>query len=183
MWKLALHARTLGVERPAGCNALVPGFVWLRLPGSLPGAMTAIAGSQSRQVARRRRHRRHRRRAGPAARDLLAPRYFGGAVRTTERAYGLFGEGESSVASALPYVNGFRQVPGSIADAVEFISRKPKLRARLRQPRPAAQGRLTRPAGRAGGLHRGLQPEGELAQAMDRIRARVRVRPAGAERG
>ena len=39
-----------------------------------------------------------------------------------------------------------------------------------------------RPAGRGQELHRGLWPEGRLARAMDRVRARVLVRLAGAER-
>ena len=54
-------------------------------------------------------------------------------------------------------------------------------RARLRQPRPAPEAVPGRHrAGRGGMLHRGLRHEGELARGMDRVRAGVRVRPAGA---
>ena len=65
--------------------------------------------------------------SGLTARDLLATRFLGGGIRAAGRAYLLFDEGESSVASALLYLNGFRQVPDEFADAVEFIGKDPKL--------------------------------------------------------
>ena len=65
--------------------------------------------------------------SGLTARDLLATHFFGGAIRAAGRAYLLFDEGESSVASALLYLNGFRQVSDELADVVEFIGTDPKL--------------------------------------------------------
>ena len=59
-------------------------------------------------------------------------RFGGGAIDAGSRAALLFGEGESSVASAIPCRNGFRQeagqLRGGIVSAVEFEDRDPKLR-------------------------------------------------------
>ena len=66
--------------------------------------------------------------SGVQARDLLATRFGGGAVRATGRSRLLFEEGERSVTSALLYLNGFRRLSGGLQDRVEFISRSPKLR-------------------------------------------------------
>ena len=60
--------------------------------------------------------------------DLLATRFGGGAVRASGRSRLLFGEGASAIAGALLYLNGSPQVPGGIADAVQFDERNPKLR-------------------------------------------------------
>ncbi len=66
--------------------------------------------------------------SGLIARDLLATRFFGGAIEARGRSALLFGEGESSVTSALLYLNGVHQLRGGIQQAVEFISRPPRLR-------------------------------------------------------
>ena len=66
--------------------------------------------------------------SGLIARNLLATRFFGGAIEARGRSGLLFEEGESSVTSALLYLNGVRPLKGGIQEAVEFISRRPKLR-------------------------------------------------------
>ena len=66
--------------------------------------------------------------SGVRARDLLATRFLGGAIRAGTRTVLLFEDGESSVTSALLYRNGFRQLRGGIQDGVEFLSLDPKLR-------------------------------------------------------
>ncbi len=66
--------------------------------------------------------------SGLTARNLLATRFFGGAIEARGRSGLLFAEGESSVTSALLYLNGVRPLKGGIQEAVEFISRRPKLR-------------------------------------------------------
>ena len=60
--------------------------------------------------------------------DLLATHFRGGAVRASGRSLILFGERESSVRASLLWLNGSPQVPGLLADAVEFSVRNPKLR-------------------------------------------------------
>ena len=65
--------------------------------------------------------------SGLRADPLLAMRFGGGALRAIGRSRQLFGEGESPLAGALLYLNGSPQVPGSLADAVEFKTRDPLL--------------------------------------------------------
>ena len=65
--------------------------------------------------------------SGVRARDLLATRFGGGGIDARARSALLFRDGESSVAAALLYVNGVRQLRGAY-DAVEFINRDPRLR-------------------------------------------------------
>ena len=80
---------------------------------------------------------RHERRAvalrlslgsGVQARDLLAIRFGGGALRAAGRSRLLFGEGESSLYGALLWLNGAPQIPGSLAEDAEFAVRNPQLR-------------------------------------------------------
>ena len=119
--------------------------------------------------------------SGLTARDLLVTRFFSRAIEARGRSGLLFAEGESSITGALLYRNGYPQLLGGVRDAVEFVSEDPKLRdARLRQPRPAPEAVLGDRAGRGGMLHRGLRHEEELARGMDRVRAGVGVRAAGA---
>ena len=66
--------------------------------------------------------------SGVRAGDLLATRFAGGAIDARGRSGLLFAEGESSVTSSLLYLNGVRQLRGSLRDVVEFINRDPKLR-------------------------------------------------------
>ena len=66
--------------------------------------------------------------SGVRAYDLLATRFEGGAVRAGGRSLFLFGEGESSIHSSLLWLNGSPQVPGLLAQAVEFSVRNPALR-------------------------------------------------------
>ena len=61
-------------------------------------------------------------------RDLLAAHFRGGALRASGRSRLLFGEGESSLAGALLWLNGSPQVPAGIAEDAEFDVRNPKLR-------------------------------------------------------
>ena len=80
---------------------------------------------------------RHERRAvalrlslgsGVQARDLLALRFGGGALRAAGRSRLLFGEGLSSLSGALLWLNGAPQIPGSLAEQAEFAVRNPQLR-------------------------------------------------------
>ena len=59
---------------------------------------------------------------------LLAARFGGGALRAIGRSRLLFGEGGSSLGPALLWLNRSPQVPGGLADAVEFSARDPQLR-------------------------------------------------------
>ena len=61
-------------------------------------------------------------------RDLLAAHFGGGALRASGRSRLLFGEGESSLAGALLWLNGSPQVPAGIAEDADFEVRDPKLR-------------------------------------------------------
>ena len=61
-------------------------------------------------------------------RDLLAAHFGGGALRASGRSRLLFGEGESSLAGALLWLNGSPQVPAGIAEDADFAVRNPKLR-------------------------------------------------------
>ena len=79
-------------------------------------------------------------------RDLLATRFRGGAIRASGRSRLLFGEGESSVVGALLYLNGSPQVPGGLADAVEFRARFPKLRDVRDFPNPDPRPKAKSPA-------------------------------------
>ena len=115
-------------------------------------------------------------------RDLLAAHFRGGALRASGRSRLLFGEGESSLVGAMLWLNGSPQVPGTIAEAMDFSVRNPKLRdvRDFAAPDPRPKARLARPDDRAERLHRGLRPARELARGMDGVRARVRVRHPGA---
>ena len=66
--------------------------------------------------------------SGVQARDLLATRFGGGAVRATGGSRLLFGDGTSSLSGALLRLNGSPQLPGSIAEAADFSARDPQLR-------------------------------------------------------
>ena len=61
-------------------------------------------------------------------RDLLAAHFGGGALRASGRSRLLFGEGESSLAGALLWLNGSPQVPAGIAEDADYDVRNPKLR-------------------------------------------------------
>ena len=84
--------------------------------------------------------------SGVQARDLLATRFLGGAIEARDRSGLLFADGESSVTSALLYLNGFRQLRGGLQDAVEFISRIPKLRDVRDFPNPDPRPKADSPA-------------------------------------
>ena len=118
-------------------------------------------------------------------RDLLAAHFGGGALRASGRSRLLFGEGESTLVGALLWLNGSPQVPAGIAEDAEFEVRNPKLRdvRDFAAPDPRPKADSPRPDDRAQRLHRGLRPERQLAQGVDRVRARVRVRHPAAERG
>ena len=78
--------------------------------------------------------------SGVTGTDLLVTRFGGGAIDAGQRAALLFAEGESSVASSLFYLNGFRQLEGqlrrSIDSGIDFINRDPKLRDVRYVPNP-----------------------------------------------
>ena len=59
---------------------------------------------------------------------LLASGFGGGAIRTIGRSRQLFDEGESALGPALLWLNGSPQVPGFLAEAVEFSAGNPRLR-------------------------------------------------------
>ncbi|MDE0222122.1 MAG: hypothetical protein OXJ90_22845 [Spirochaetaceae bacterium] len=84
--------------------------------------------------------------SGVTARDLLATRFFSGAIDACGRSALLFDEGESSVSGALLYLNGFRQLRGGIEGAVEFIRRQPKLRDVRDFPNPDPRPKAKSPA-------------------------------------
>ena len=67
-------------------------------------------------------------------------------MRATGRSRLLFAEGEGSVTSALLYLNGFRRLSGGLQDAVEFISRSPKLRDVRDIPNPDPRPKANSPA-------------------------------------
>ena len=66
--------------------------------------------------------------SGVTARDLLVTHFGGGAIEASGRSAQLFTEGESSVASALLWLNGIRPVKFPIQDAVEYTDTNPRLR-------------------------------------------------------
>ena len=70
--------------------------------------------------------------SGMRARDLVAIRFDGGAIRAASRTVLLFEDGESSVSRVLLYRNGYRagrrQLRGGLDDGVELIDTDPKLR-------------------------------------------------------
>ena len=59
---------------------------------------------------------------------LLATHFGGGALRVIGRSHQLFDRGDSSLAGALLWLSGSPQVPAGLADAAEFVARKPRLR-------------------------------------------------------
>ena len=66
--------------------------------------------------------------SGVRVRNLLATRFSGGAVEAGGRSRLLFEDGESSVDSALLFLNGSPQMRDGLRVAVEFADRDPKLR-------------------------------------------------------
>ena len=94
--------------------------------------VTLVHASPYGRQARRKAGLRLRTGTAVSARDLLVTRFGGGAIDAGGRAALLFGEGESSVASAILYRNGSRlgagQLRGDIVSGVEFEDRDPMLR-------------------------------------------------------
>ena len=84
--------------------------------------------------------------SGVRARDLLATRFLGGAIRAGTRTVLLFENSESSVTSALLHRNGFRQLRGGIQDGVVFLSLDPKLRDAHWVANPDPRSRADSPA-------------------------------------
>ena len=84
--------------------------------------------------------------SGVRARDLLATRFGRAAIEARVRSALLFHEGESSVSGALFYLNGLHQLRGGIQDAVEFVSRQPKLHDVRDFPNPDPRPKADSPA-------------------------------------
>ena len=83
--------------------------------------------------------------SGVRARDLLATNFGGGAIDARARSALLFRDGESSVTTALLFVNGVRPLRG-VYDTVEFINRDPRLRDVRWFANPDPRPRLASPA-------------------------------------
>ena len=101
-----------------------------REPRSLPALsnVTLVHAAPYGRRARRAVALRLSHGSGVTARDLLAARFGGGAIRATGRSRQLSDEGQISVRSALLWINGSPQVPDFLADAVEFSVHNPELR-------------------------------------------------------
>ena len=87
--------------------------------------------------------------SGVRARDLLAIRFQGGAVRATARTVLLFEDGESAIASSLLHFNGHagrRQLRGGLDAGIEFLSKDPKLRDVRDFPNPDPRPKADSPA-------------------------------------
>ena len=103
-----------------------------REPRSLP-ALSNVTLVHSAPYGPRRREAfgvRLRTGSGLTARDLLATLFGAGAIDATMPTVLLFEDGESSVESALVYLNGLgrEQLHGGRDAGVEFLDRDPKLR-------------------------------------------------------
>ena len=84
--------------------------------------------------------------SGVNIRDLLATAFRGGGIEAGGRSSLLFREGESAVSGALLHSSGFRPLRGVPRDAVEVISRDPKLRDVRDFPNPDPRPKADSPA-------------------------------------